>query len=451
MSTPPAIEALLAVGRWHDAEPLLRQEINSRPGDAQLHYDLAVTLHQLGSVAAADREFRATLALDPDHAHALYYRGAIAEATDPSRALRFYEQAVEAHPNHRSALAALSRLRAAPPSAPSSLLPQESSRPPRRSAQSETSPAAPIEPAPPDSQPPRRPRDPKALVGRASKFRERTEGYAGGAFAIRVWTFRLKTTAPGLADRMHSIELRGSGLVGSIDDGDWVEIPRGAPRQGEGLQPSKLFNLSTGEEVRTRALKTLLPTGDRRRSLRVARWAALAALLTIAVALGLTWRGIPFLDLAPPAVEPGESASRRAESAHRPDPPAERILVPDVLGDEEDDARHQIEGAGLRVGDITYVENAGSSATKVTAQSPRAGTLTAPNAALDITVSRLPADIAVPDLANQYSFRDARDAKLRPLGLEAEWTSGTDETATVSGQDPTAGTLVRRGQVVRLS
>jgi tetratricopeptide (TPR) repeat protein len=71
---PPALHYLGMArwqsGEWKDAEPLLRQSIAARPGDADFHSNLGLVLQSLGRHDEAVAEFRHALQLRPEHAQA---------------------------------------------------------------------------------------------------------------------------------------------------------------------------------------------------------------------------------------------------------------------------------------------------------------------------------------------------------------------------------------------
>lgn len=63
--------------RWREAEDVLLQGLERLPGDAGLHFNIAVALEQRGADADACKHYDAALAAAPDHADALLNRGAL--------------------------------------------------------------------------------------------------------------------------------------------------------------------------------------------------------------------------------------------------------------------------------------------------------------------------------------------------------------------------------------
>jgi serine/threonine-protein kinase len=90
----------------------------------------------------------------------------------------------------------------------------------------------------------------------------------------------------------------------------------------------------------------------------------------------------------------------------------EKVAVPDVTGETEDNARSEIEGAGLRVGKVTEEESDEDPGT-VTGQSPGAGANVAKNTAVDLTVAKA---VTVPDVADKKED-DAR-TELEAAGFK---------------------------------
>lgn len=90
--------------------------------------------------------------------------------------------------------------------------------------------------------------DDQHLRGVVSSFRQRSE-LMGTQYGT-VWDFRMDHwNAAGKPAPPVAVELRGFTFLGSIADGDWVEIVGGAPRLGEILQRRTVFNLSMNSTV----------------------------------------------------------------------------------------------------------------------------------------------------------------------------------------------------------
>lgn len=87
---------------------------------------------------------------------------------------------------------------------------------------------------------------PGHLVGRVEAADLRTERFSTGESSSTrsILSFRLRTPD----GRLSAVELRGSTLIGTVRDGDWVEVPDRRERGGQ-LAPDRLANLTTGSQV----------------------------------------------------------------------------------------------------------------------------------------------------------------------------------------------------------
>jgi tetratricopeptide (TPR) repeat protein len=98
--------ALAMLGRYREAEGVLRRDLNAGHDQAQAHYFLCVSLfHQAeqsdsrAGFEEAEKEARAALTRKPDHAYAHLYRGlALGKLGQPQDALVELEQAVRISP-----------------------------------------------------------------------------------------------------------------------------------------------------------------------------------------------------------------------------------------------------------------------------------------------------------------------------------------------------------------
>jgi hypothetical protein len=92
------------------------------------------------------------------------------------------------------------------------------------------------------------------ILGVARGVRERTDqrGIGQSQAAEQVWTFRVERhDQEGRVLPPIPVEMRGLSFHGSINEGDWVEIPvKWAP--GTMLHPRRLRNRTTGADVRSR-------------------------------------------------------------------------------------------------------------------------------------------------------------------------------------------------------
>jgi len=90
------------------------------------------------------------------------------------------------------------------------------------------------------------------------------------------------------------------------------------------------------------------------------------------------------------------------------------VSVPDVIAFEPVQARQVLEAAGLRIGNVDTVANT-AEAGVIVATRPAAGASRTPGGAIDLVVSRGPADIRIPDLIGLRQ-EEARD-RLESVGL----------------------------------
>ena len=128
----------------------------------------------------------------------------------------------------------------------------------------------------------------------------------------------------------------------------------------------------------------------------------------------------------------------------------ERVQVPDVTGQQLDDARTELEGRGLRVAKVVEVEQAGPPG-RVLSTNPPAGTTV--NKGAGVTVTVISGQITMPDLFGK-TFEEAR-AELERLGFsrvvrEDVPTDNPDEAGTVVGQNPPRGSKANRDDEITL-
>ena len=118
------------------------------------------------------------------------------------------------------------------------------------------------------------------------------------------------------------------------------------------------------------------------------------------------------------------------------------ITVPDVFAFELQQARHVLEAAGLRVGAIDTVANAAEVGI-VVATRPAAGASRAPGGAVDLVVSRGPADIRIPDLVGlrQEEARQRLESVGLRLGTITTRAARRGPAGVVVDQRPAGGTL----------
>jgi serine/threonine-protein kinase len=128
----------------------------------------------------------------------------------------------------------------------------------------------------------------------------------------------------------------------------------------------------------------------------------------------------------------------------------EQVQVPDVVGDQRDDARAELEDADLQV-DIKEQESDKDPGT-VLAQDPAAGTKIAKGDTVTITVAKEPSEVAVPDVRGA-ALNDALDA-LTEAGFRPRQKTvpvqSADEDGFVVDQDPAPDTKRPRGSRVTI-
>jgi serine/threonine-protein kinase len=123
----------------------------------------------------------------------------------------------------------------------------------------------------------------------------------------------------------------------------------------------------------------------------------------------------------------------------------EQLDVPKVVGKPRDEAVRIINGAGFKA-DVIEVFSDTVAAGTVADQSPSIGKASR-DSTITLQVSKGPELVQVPDLNNVE--RDAAVAQLEALGLTAHITR-FGGGKKVHAQNPSAGTMVRKGTVVDL-
>jgi beta-lactam-binding protein with PASTA domain len=94
----------------------------------------------------------------------------------------------------------------------------------------------------------------------------------------------------------------------------------------------------------------------------------------------------------------------------------EQVEVPDVTGESQENARSALEGAGLRVGEVTEEESQEAEPGTVLDQDPAGGARVDDGSAVDLTVAKEPEPVAVPDVLDTTEA-EAR-AALEDAGFE---------------------------------
>jgi hypothetical protein len=143
------------------------------------------------------------------------------------------------------------------------------------------------------------------------------------------------------------------------------------------------------------------------------------------------------------------------------------VSVPNVVGLTQSAAGEMLKSAGLVVGNVTTVSSATTPKGSVSGASPAAGVPVAPGSAVNLEVSRGPAQVAVPNVGGTTQpsaqvavpnvvglTRPAAEAILKSAGLVvgAVKTQHSNSVADggISSTDPDVGTLVSPGSAVEL-
>ncbi|WP_052847477.1 Stk1 family PASTA domain-containing Ser/Thr kinase [Streptomyces avicenniae] len=132
----------------------------------------------------------------------------------------------------------------------------------------------------------------------------------------------------------------------------------------------------------------------------------------------------------------------------------ERIPIPDVQGQSEEDAGRALTDAGFELGTsrTEVCETEGVEEGTVCDTDPPIGSRADEGSTVALILSSGPAEIEVPDVTDA-SFEDA-EAELEELGLsvDREEDDGSDaDPGTVLEQDPEGGTMVAPGETVTLT
>ncbi|MGB5065328.1 MAG: PASTA domain-containing protein [Candidatus Competibacter sp.] len=161
--------------------------------------------------------------------------------------------------------------------------------------------------------------------------------------------------------------------------------------------------------------------------------------------------------LANATVAPGTAVNLVVSSGIAP------VAVPNVVGQALAGAKTTIEGAGFKVGTISLVASDTIAAGIVTGQNPAGGTLAAPGATVNLTISSGPAapevppvtpgDITVPDVVGLT--KTGASTVIHNAGLSVGATiqkfDDTVPAGTVLDQSPAAGAKVAVGTAVNLT
>ena len=118
----------------------------------------------------------------------------------------------------------------------------------------------------------------------------------------------------------------------------------------------------------------------------------------------------------------------------------EQVSVPDVTGDQEDDARATLSDAGLKA-DVTEEESDSEDPGTVLRQDPGSGQQVDKGSTVKLVVAKAPPDVEVPDVVDQQ--RDDAEQALKDAGFEVrvreETVDTIDQDGVVISQDPADG------------
>jgi serine/threonine protein kinase len=155
------------------------------------------------------------------------------------------------------------------------------------------------------------------------------------------------------------------------------------------------------------------------------------------------------IETSPPE---GSSIERGSTVTLRVSRGPEQVAVPEVVGESQENARSAIEGAGLRVGEISVRESEDEEPGTVVAQDPAAGQRVEKGSAVDLTVAQEPPDVTVPDVVDQAE--DEARATLEDAGFEVrvreQPVTSPEQDDVVLEQAPDAGEQRPRGTRVRI-
>jgi serine/threonine-protein kinase len=130
----------------------------------------------------------------------------------------------------------------------------------------------------------------------------------------------------------------------------------------------------------------------------------------------------------------------------------EKAKVPDVVNQDVDDARAQLEQAGFVV-DVTDQEDATHDAGTVLSQDPAAGTELTQGKTVTITVAKEPENAAVPAVIGQdvdAAVNQLSDAGFVPNQV-TQAVSRQNQDGKVISQNPVGGTQAEKGSRVTIT
>ena len=129
----------------------------------------------------------------------------------------------------------------------------------------------------------------------------------------------------------------------------------------------------------------------------------------------------------------------------------EQVEVPDVVGSSQDEARTELEGAGLQAA-VSTEETADEAAGTVLRQDPQPGGSVDDGSSVAIVVAEAPPEASVPDVVDQEQA--AARAALREAGFDVrvrrESVDTLDQDGIVIDQAPVGGEQLREGSRVTI-
>jgi beta-lactam-binding protein with PASTA domain/predicted Ser/Thr protein kinase len=150
---------------------------------------------------------------------------------------------------------------------------------------------------------------------------------------------------------------------------------------------------------------------------------------------------------------PGNSAAERGQVVTLDvSSGPQKVDVPGVTGQSEDQARAALEAAGLRVA-VVQQEDAKEDPGTVLGQSPAPGGQAAHGTTVTITVAEKPKQVAVPDVVGRSRKTATQTLKAKGLKVVVEQTpvDTPDEDGIVQSQSPEPDTNVDRARTVTLT
>ena len=129
---------------------------------------------------------------------------------------------------------------------------------------------------------------------------------------------------------------------------------------------------------------------------------------------------------------------------------SQKVTVPDVTGMSQDQARNALTQAGLSVGNVNTVDEAGASQGRVVSTSPAVGSEAKRGDTISLNIAS--GNVVVPDNLTGQNYTTVASS-LEALGLRVTIIQMPDRNAaagTVTGVTPSEGSSVRQGSSITL-